>query len=191
LIVAERKTAPIHAFGEKVATETRFHDYKPVNGVLFWHSVRETNIATGEVLNEARRVSIAVNTIDDAALFSPPSPPKTPMQHWLEGLYAERTDTTAVMHSYRIFRAANPTLDTRSGVEFIGYQMVKMGDFPSAIELLKANATDYPQSASAQFGLGRAYKAAGRLDAAEAAFKKALEIDPKFKKATDGLNALR
>ena len=73
----------------------------------------------------------------------------------------------------------------------MGYQMVKMGDFPSAIELLKANATDYPQSASAQFGLGRAYKAAGRLDAAEAAFKKALEIDPKFKKATDGLNALR
>jgi hypothetical protein len=46
-------------------------------------------------------------------------------------------------------------------VEFIVYQMAKMGDFNGAVELRRANAADYPQSASAQFGLGRAYKASG------------------------------
>jgi len=56
---------------------------------------------------------------------------------------------------------------------------------------LKANASDYPNSASAQFGLGRAYNAAGDLKHAKDAFDRALQIDPNFKKATDGLNALR
>jgi TolA-binding protein len=76
-------------------------------------------------------------------------------------------------------------------VEFIGYQMAKMGDYHAAIELLKANAADYPRSPSAQYGLGRAYKAAGEAEHARAAFQKALQIDPAFKKASDGLNALR
>jgi len=39
-------------------------------------------------------------------------------------------------------------------VEFIVYQMAKMGDFNGAVELLRANAADYPQSASAQFWTG-------------------------------------
>ena len=82
-------------------------------------------------------------------------------------------------------------MDTRSGVEFIGYQMVKMGDFQAAIQLLRANAADYPKSASAQFGVGRAYNAAGDVKNARIHFQKALEIDPNFTKATDGLNALR
>jgi TolA-binding protein len=103
----------------------------------------------------------------------------------------ERTDPVSVMFTYRQFRTANPALDTRDGVEFIGYQMVKMLDFNGAIELLKANVADYPKAASAQFGLGRAYKAAGDLENARVSFLRALQIDPGFKKASDGLNALR
>ena len=191
MIVADRKTAPIHAFGADVTSETRFYGYHPVNGVMFRQGAQETDIATGKVLNEFRCVSIEINTVRDVAEFSPPDLPKTPLQNWLEHLYEERTDALSVMHSYRIFRQANPALDTRSGVEFIGYQMVKMGDFDSAIQLLSANAQDYPQAASSQFGLGRAYKAAGDNEKARQAFARALEIDPNFKKATDGLNALR
>lgn len=66
-----------------------------------------------------------------------------------------------------------------------------MGDFSGAVELLKANAADYPQSASAQYGLGRAYKAAGDMENARTAFQRALQIDPTFKKAAHGMNALR
>ena len=103
----------------------------------------------------------------------------------------ERTDPVSVMFTYRQFRAANPALDTREGIEFIGYQMAKMSDFNGAVELLNTNARDYPNSASAQYGLGRAYKAAGDLENARAAFQKALQIDPNYKKAADGMNALR
>jgi hypothetical protein len=191
MIVAERKSAPVHAFGEAVATETRFSGYKPFDGVMMWQSARETNIKTGAVLNEFRRVTIEVNTLSDASEFSPPNLPQTPLQHWLELLYAERADSISVLYSYRLFRKANPTIDTREGVEFIAYQMVKMGDVKSAIELLQANAVDYPESASAQFGLGRAYKTAGDAESARKAFSRALAIDPNFKKATDGLNGLR
>jgi tetratricopeptide (TPR) repeat protein len=191
LIVAERKSAPIHAFGKVITTETRFSDYRPENGVTMNHRTLETEIATGKVLNEFRSVRIEVNTLNDSSIFSPAPYARTPLQQLLEQLYMERTDPVSVMDSYREFRAANPALDTHAGIEFIGYQIIKMGDFPSAIELLKANATDYPQSPSAQYGLGRAYKAAGDVGHARAAFRQALQIDPAFKKASDGLNALR
>jgi hypothetical protein len=191
LIVAERKAAPIHAFGSAVSTETRFSDYRPEGGVVMEHRAMETEIATGKVLNEFRTVTVEVNTLNDPEIFSPAPYKRTPVQQLLEQLYMERTDPVSVMNSYRTFRAANPNLDTRAGVEFIGYQMAKMGDYNAAIELLTANATDYPRSPSAQFGLGRAYKGAGDVEHARAAFQKALQIDPAFKKATDGLNALR
>ena len=80
----------------------------------------------------------------------------------------ERSDSVSVLWTYRGFRAANPAIDTREGV----------------------NATDYPKSAS-KYGLGRAYKAAGDAQNARGSFRKALEIDPSFKKASDGLNAVR
>ena len=66
-----------------------------------------------------------------------------------------------------------------------------MGDYVASIELLKANAADYRNSASSQFSLGRAYTASGNTELAKQAFERALQIDPKFNKATDGLNALR
>jgi tetratricopeptide (TPR) repeat protein len=127
----------------------------------------------------------------DPSFFAPPQHSPTPVQQFLEQLYMERTDPISVMATYREFRTANPALDTRDGIEFIGYQMAKMSDFNGAVELLKANAADYSQSASAQYGLGRAYKAAGDMENARIAFQRALQIDPTFKKAADGMNALR
>jgi tetratricopeptide (TPR) repeat protein len=191
LIAAERKAAPIHAFGDAVKTETRFSDYCSEGGVMMNHRTRETEIATGKVLNEFRTLRVEVNTLNDTASFSPAPYTRTPLQQLLEQLYMERTDPVSVLDSYRQFRAANPGWNTHEGVEFIGYQMAKMGDYHAAIELLRANAADYPRSSSAQYGLGRAYKAAGDLEHARAAFQKALQIDPAFKKASDGLNALR
>ena len=103
----------------------------------------------------------------------------------------ERTDSVSAIYSYRVFREAHPELDTREGVEFIGYQIVKMGDFKAAVDLLRANAADYPRSASAQFALGRAYKAAGNPALARKSFQKALQIDPSFQKARDAMKSGR
>ncbi len=191
LILGDRRTAPIHAFGTAVESENRFGDYRPVNGVLFPFVIREVEIATGNELNSVTMQSITANEKFDVSYFGPPRFERTLLQQMLEELYMERDDPVSVMWTYRTFRAANPAIDTRDGVEFIGYQMTKMSDFHGAIELLKANAADYPKSASAQFGLGRTYKAAGDTVNARACFQKALEIDPTFKKAKDGLNTLR
>jgi hypothetical protein len=191
LLIADRKSAPIHAFGSSVTSETRFSDYQPVNGVLMSRRELEVEIATGRVLAESRRVTIEANTIHDPSIFSPSPRPHTPLQECLEQLYNERTDTVSVMYTYRLFKTTHPEVDTREGIEFVGYQMAKMGDYAASIELLKANAADYPKSASSQYGLGRAYTAAGNSDLAKHAFERALQIDPNFKKATEGLNALR
>lgn len=191
LILGDRRAAPVHAFGEPVHSENRYVDYRAVNGVLFPFENQEVEIATGKELNSVTVQSITVNDNFQPSYFSPPQFERTPLQQMLEEVYMERSDPVAVMWTYRGFRAANPAAETREGIEFIGYQMVKMGDFNGAIELLKANAADYPKSASAQYGLGRAYKAADDLNHARASFQKALQIDPNFKRASAGLDALR
>lgn len=188
---ASRISAPIHAFGGAVESEGRFSDYEPVNGVLMPHRILEVQVGTGKILSESRTPVIEANTIMDEKIFSPAPRPKTPLQDLLEKLYEERSDKVSVLYSYRLFRRTHPDVDTREGVEFVGYQMAKTKDYDSSIALLKANAADYPASASAQFGVGRALQAAGKTDEAAQAFQAALQIDPKFQKATDGLNALR
>lgn len=191
LIDTDRKSAPIHAFGKPVTSETRLSDYRPVNGVLMWRRSLETEISTGKVLAEGRRVTIEANPVVKPAMISPPQRTPSEVQQFLEQLYYERTDPISVGYTYRIFRHTHLGIDTRSGVEFIGFQMLKMGDYPGAIELLKANAADYPSAASAHFGLGRAYKSAGDAESARRAFEKALQIDPTFKSAREGLEAMR
>ena len=191
LIVGDRRSAPVHAFGEEVRSENRISDYRRVNGVLFPFKIVETEIATGKELNSNQVRDMKVNQPMSAEFFAPPQFVRTPLQQMLEQLYAERTDAVAVMWSYRQFRAAHPSVETREGIEFIGYQMAKMKDFNAAIELLAANAADYPSSASAQFGLGRAYRAAGDAEQAKQHFGRALRIDPNFKKASQGLDALK
>src|SRR5436190_21359177 len=95
------------------------------------------------------------------------------------------------MYTYRLFKSIHPELDTREGIEFVGYQMAKMGEYAASIELPKANGADYPNWARSEFGLGRAYTASGNTELAKQAFERALEMNPKFTKATEGLNAIR
>jgi hypothetical protein len=178
LLVAERKSAPVHAFGVAVTSEQRFGDYRPVAGVLFPFSLQEVDLATGRVLNQNRWTSITVNHTLDPAAFSPPAFVRTPLQAFLEQLYEERADPEAVRWSYHDFRRVHPDVDSHAGVEFIGYQMLKMGNAPSAVVLLTLNAADYPRAATAAFGLGRAYRALGDSLAAATQFQRAREIEP-------------
>ena len=134
LTFASRVSAPIHAFGQAVTTESRFSDYKPVNGVLIPRRIMEVELATGKVLAESRSVVVEANTITDLSIFSPAPRAKTPLQDILEKLYAERTDPISVMFSYRLFRRTHPDVDTREGIEFVGYQMAKTKDFAASAE---------------------------------------------------------
>jgi tetratricopeptide (TPR) repeat protein len=65
-----------------------------------------------------------------------------------------------------------------------------MGDVTVAVELLKANAADYPRAAGAAFGLGRAYKTAGDIPRAREELQRALKLDPNHKRAADALKSL-
>jgi hypothetical protein len=191
LLIGERKTAKVHAFGAQVPSEELIGDYRPVGGVLFPYSRREVERASGRVLDEMQWTSISLNEDLDPAAFSPPELRRTPLQAFLEGLYAERADVDAVLWSYRDFRRAHPAVDTCAGVGFIGYQMLKMGDVRSAVALLERNAEDHPASATAAFGLGRAYASAGERARARLELERALTLDPRLQTARKALEAMR
>ncbi|HET7453431.1 MAG TPA: tetratricopeptide repeat protein [Thermoanaerobaculia bacterium] len=190
LEVANRKAAPIHAFGEKVSSETRFADFRPVEGILFPFRSEEVEIATGRVLNTMQWREIVVNRPLDPAVFSPPSIPWTPVRVLIDQLFQERDDVEAVRWTYEEFRRAHPDAKTDDAMQVAGYQMLKMGAGPSAVMLLSANAGAYPKSSGAAFGLGRALAAAGEAAKARAAFERALELDPKNERARKALAAL-
>jgi hypothetical protein len=191
LIVATRRAAPIHAFGAPVASEERFADYRAVDGILFPFKATEVEIATGKELSSMQWGTIEVNRVLPRNWFSPPQFTRTPLQEFLEHLYYERSDTSALRWTYAAFRRAHHETDTREGVEAIGYQMLKMGDNAGAIAVLVMNALDYPQSSTSAFGLGRAYNTAGDTLQARQAFERALRLDPTNKRAADALAALR
>ena len=88
-------------------------------------------------------------------------------------------------------RRAHREVDTRSGIEMVGYQMLKMGDHAGAVALLMMNASDFPQSSSSAFGLGRALVAAGDTTGARRQFARAIGLDPTNKAAADALISIR
>ena len=190
LIVAERRSAPFHAYGDPITTETRYEDYREVAGVLFPHRFTETVIATGEILTTMQWGSIEANLELPRAWFSPPQFDRTELQRFLEQLYAVRTDSRALLWTYEQFRRFHPQVATGSGVELIGYQISKMGQTEQAVTLLEANAADHPESASAAFALGRAYRAANDLTGARRAFEKVRSLDPEHDRAAAELASL-
>ena len=190
MMIASGQTAKVHAFGNEVVSRTQYSDFRPVAGVLFPFKSTEVEVATGKELNSMLWGSIRANGDIPVSWFSPPVYVHTVIQTFIEQLFEQREDPSAVMWTYRIFRLAHPDLDTSSAAEVAGYQALKMGQMPSAIALLEQNARDYPNRADAAFGLGRAYAAAGRTDGARMQFERALKIDPKHKRAIAALKEL-
>lgn len=190
MVVASRRVAPVHAFGETVRSETRFEDFRPVEGIVFSFRSSEVEMSSARVLNTMTWTSIVVNPVIDPSVFSPPSIRRTVLQTMLDHLYQERQDPQAVLWSYRDFRAAHPGVDTDAGIGAIGYQILKMGDTASAVALLEAGAADYPNSSRAAFGLGRAYATSGNTASARAELKRALALDPTNARAASALARL-
>lgn len=187
LSLAERQSAPVHAFGAAVTSETRISDYRDVAGVMFPHRYQETNIATDEAMSSMQWESIDANTDIPAAWFSPPEFERSRIQTFMDHLFVQRSDAQAMLWTYQRFRLAYPEEDTRVASEVIGYQALKMGDVSSAITLLERNAADNPDAADSAFGLGRAYATAERLDDARAEFDRALKLEPGHARATRAL----
>ena len=67
---------------------------------------------------------------------------------------------------------------------------MQMGELAAAVELFSRAVTLAPSSYEAYNGLGIAMARRGQNDEAEAAFRKALAIDPALDAARDNLRAL-
>jgi hypothetical protein len=187
LVVADRKVAKVHAFGSDVSSETRWSDYRVVNGVRFAFLNVEVDLATGKELNRLQTDHIEINQKLDVSMFMPPRLQRTPLQAAMDQIFQERDDADAVQWTYYDFRNAYPGINTEVAMEVIGYQSLKMGSIASAVVLLENTLHDYPQSAAAAFGLGRAYRTAGRIAEAKSEFEHALVLDPKHQRSRDAL----
>ncbi|HEY5093923.1 MAG TPA: hypothetical protein VII69_02270 [Candidatus Eremiobacteraceae bacterium] len=187
LIVASRQTAKVHAFGSRVTSQTLFGGYRRVAGVLLPTTSREVDLATGRELNRLTWTNVVANRPISISAFSPPRFTRTPLSALLEDLYDHRDDARYDAQAYESFRRRAAGVNTESAIEFIGYQILKTGVSASAIALLSKNAREYPRSADAQFGLGRAYRTAGLSRLAVAAFRQALRLKPNGARARDAL----
>lgn len=77
-------------------------------------------------------------------------------------------------------RQRNPkaVLFDEGAVNFMGYEHLQSGDIKGAVEIMKLNATAFPDSANVYDSLSDAYLADGQKDLARENAKKALELLP-------------
>lgn len=189
-LVAQRHSALVHAFGDRVTSQTVFRDFHPVAGVLFPFRSEEVALATGKMLNAMQWRSIEANIDIPVRYFSPPDFVRTPVQTLIEQLIIQREEADAVMWTYHAFRRAHPNVDTRDAIQAAGYQILKMGRVESSIALLEQNARDYPENADSAFALGRAYATAARKAEARTQFERALKLKPGHERAVKALKSL-
>jgi hypothetical protein len=189
LLIARRITAPVHAFGASVTSQAIIGDYRPVQGVLFPYSLREVDLATGEVMDASTWEVIEANVPMDYAVFSPPPRPATPVSRLVNGIFAARHVTADALGWYRDFLRdpATAAIGIQSAIESVGYECLKNGAVATGTALLEENLRAHPASARAHFGVGRAYRAAGREADALERFREALRLDAGFEAAKQAI----
>lgn len=193
MIDAEKRIAPMHAFGKRYTTIDAMASYRPEGGVLRAHDFKEIDEETGQILTQSAVTSVEINPSLPLSMFSPPVWTRTPLQQMIQRIYDERDEARSVMATYRDFAQLLDLHAAATGdaVDFVGYQCLKMGHAETAVILLTQNVADHPSSARAHFGLGRAYQSVGKLENAKAEYRRALAIDPRYQRARDALAAMK
>src|SRR5215204_58824 len=193
LLIARRFTAPVHAFGASVTSQAILGDYRPVNGVLFPFSLREVDLATGEAMDVFAWQSIEANVPLDYAVFSPPVRAATPLSRLVNAIFASRHVTADALGWYHDFQRdrTTATIDIQAAIESVGYECLKNGAVSTGTALLEENLRAHPTSARAHFGVGRAYRAAGREADALTEFREALRLDPTLDAARQAMGSKR
>jgi hypothetical protein len=191
LLIARRFTAPVHAFGANVTSQALIGDYRPVNGVLFPFSLREVDLATGEPMDDFTWEAIEANAALDYAQFSPPARAASPVSRLVNGIFASRGVAADALAWYHDFQRdpATSSMDIEAAIESVSYECLKNGAVPTGTALLEENLRMHPTSARAQFGVGRAYRAAGREGDAMERFREALRLDSTLDAAKQALGS--
>jgi hypothetical protein len=193
LVIARRSTAPVHAFGEQVTSQALLGDYRPVAGVLFPYSLTEVDLSTGATMDASVWQSIEANVPIPMETFSPPARADTPVSRLVNGIFASRHVVADALGWYHDFQRnpATHDADVEAAIESVAYECLKSGAVPAGTALLTENLAAHPRSAAAHFGLGRAYRAAGREGDAIIKFRDALALDPSYAPARTALESAR
>jgi hypothetical protein len=193
LLVARRFTAPVHAFGEPATSQAGFGDWRAVAGVLFPFSLREVDLATGEPMDESTWQSIEANVPLAPSAFAPPPRRDTPVARLVNAIFAARHVPADALGWYHDFLRdpATSGVDVEGAIESVAYECLKNGAIPTGTALLEDNLRAHPSSARAHFGLGRAFRAAGREADALERFREAMRLDSTLVAAKDALASAR
>jgi len=105
---------------------------------------------------------------------------------------AERGDSAAVRRSVEAYRAniENRYRNLENDVNAAGYELLNAGRPNAALTVFHVNVALFPRSANAFDSLGEALEKAGQRDAAVAAYRKAVELDPRMFSSREGLRRL-
>jgi len=193
LLVARRITAPVHAFAEPVTSQAVVGDWRPVNGVLFPYSLREVDLQSGETMDASVWQSIEANVPLAPSVFSPPPRKDTPISRLVNAIFAARHVTADALGWYHDFQRdpATAHVDIEGAIESVGYECLKNGAIPTGTALLEENLRAHPGSAKAHYGIGRAYRAAGRETDALNEFREAVRLDSTLTAAKDAIASAR
>lgn len=105
---------------------------------------------------------------------------------------AERGDTAAARRSVEAYRAnqENRFRDIEADVNGAGYELLNSRRVNAAIVVFQVNTALFPQSPNVFDSLAEAYERAAQRDAAIAAYRRALALNPGWGSAREGLRRL-
>ena len=194
-LLMTRAALPVHARGAAVDTVQVIRELKTVAGVKIPSRSEEVDLSDGHVLDGGGWTTINANTITNRAVFEAPEVhPTGATALVLRILDAAPTNSPeALLAMYDDFRRTpdGAAADTNYDMNWLGYELLKVDNYPAALAIFQRLVTEHPNSANAYDSLGDGYLQQGDKARALAAFEKALALDPKLEETARKLNELR
>ena len=91
---------------------------------------------------------------------------------------------------YRLLDDRLEFVNVEGPMNSLGYELLAASRLDAAVTVFELNAEAHPRSANVYDSLGDGYRAKGDRDAAIAAYRKALEVDPNFGPSRESLASL-
>ena len=116
---------------------------------------------------------------------------KSPARMLLKNILANGAE--AGLQEYRRWRDVRSSEEkiSEAGMNRLGYDLLAMKRVKDAIEVLKLNVEDYPQSSNTYDSLGEAYMIDGNKELAIKNYQRSVELDPKNTNGIETLKKLR
>ena len=183
-LAMQRVSLPVHARGDAVDTIRVLSDLRPVAGVLMPFRSDEFALADGHSIFGEVWTSIEANVRIDASVFAAPKVAPTGatalVLQMLDAAKREKPDRLLAI--YDAYRATpeGKAADTADDMNWLGYELLKVDNYPAALAVFNRVVAEHPDSANAYDSLGDGYLQRGDQVQALAAFERALALDPKL-----------